>query len=95
MSKPHARDRNMVAERSEADIYLAPSKFAESAARAFRQVLLLLKDFSRHPNRRDGARPSGVKRQMCDCLDQLLLRRAISTRSGEMRAKVFGTVHGD
>jgi len=32
MSMPAARDRNMVAGRSEADIYLAPPKFAEGAA---------------------------------------------------------------
>lgn len=32
MSKLAARDRNVVAGRSETDIYLAPSKFAEGAA---------------------------------------------------------------
>jgi hypothetical protein len=93
MSKSAARDRNMVAERSEADIYLAPSKFTEGSSSAFARVSLLLEDFSRHPNRCDGTRPPGVERQMCDCLDQLLLRHAISTRSGEMRSKLIGTVH--
>src|SRR6266581_2941864 len=56
---------------------------------------VLLENILGYGNGGHRAGPAGVKRQVSDSLDQLVLRHAVFARSGEVRAKLVRAVHRD